>query len=149
VARTPRYSDDYRASAVLMVEAEGYPKNKGALARVSGHLQIPERTLRRWVNGESNPPPDRAVNVKRIDLRAAITSELTAIFDELGKARGDASYKDLATAAGIFFDKLQLLNGEPTQTTNQRILVEYADDTDIVTQAAAVAERHYTDGTEI
>jgi len=149
VARTPRYSDDYRASAVLMVEAEGYPANKGAVARVAAHLHLQERTLRRWVTGESNPPPDKAVQIKKLDLRTAITGELESIFLEMGKARADASYKDLATAAGIFFDKLQLLNGEPTQTTNQRILVEYADDEDITTQAAAVAERRYQGSAEI
>ena len=141
-----RYSDDFRAGAVLMVEAEGWPKNAGAMQRVAAHLNINERTLRRWVTGESNPPPDRNVKVKRLDLRAAITSELTAIFEELGKARSDASYKDLATAAGIFFDKLQLLNGDSTANTNQRVIIEYADDADIVAEAATVAERCYQDG---
>jgi len=141
-----RYSDDFRAGAVLMVEADGWPKNKGAMQRVAAHLNIKERTLRRWATGESNPPPDRNVKVKRLDLRAAITSELTAIFEELGKARSDASYKDLATAAGIFFDKLQLLNGDSTANTNQRVIIEYADDTDIVTEAATVAERCYQGG---
>ena len=129
MARAQRYSDDYRASAVLMVQAEGYPAKKGAVKRVADHLGIEERTLRRWVTGASNPPPDNVVHVKRLDLRKAITDELRGIFDELGKAREDASYRDLATAAGIFFDKLQLLNGNPTANTNQRVIIEYYDDT--------------------
>jgi hypothetical protein len=132
-----------------MVEAEGYPKNKGAIARVAAHLNMQERTLRRWVKGESNPPPDTAVNVKRIDLQRAINNELAAIFAEMGKARADASYKDLTTAAGILIDKKLLLSGEPTANTNQRIVIEYLDDQDIVTEATAVAERHYQAGAEI
>lgn len=128
MARTPRYSDDFRASAVLMVEAEGYPAKKGAVKRVADHLGIEERTLRRWVTGASNPPPDTAVRVKRLDLRKVISDELRGIFDEMGRAREDASYRDLATAAGIFIDKLQLLNGDPTANTNQRIIIEYFDD---------------------
>jgi len=139
MAGKPRYSDDYRASAVLMVEAEGYPTKKGAVGRVAEHLGIEERTLRRWVTGASNPPPDRNVHVKRLDLRRAITDELRGIFEELGNARGDASYRDLATAAGIFFDKLQLLNGDSTANTNQRILVEYYDDTHSTAAPVALA----------
>jgi len=107
MAGKPRYSDDYRASAVLMVEADG--------------------------------DPTKNVHVKRLDLRRAITDELRGIFEELGNARGDASYRDLATAAGIFFDKLQLLNGDSTANTNQRILVEYYDDTHSTAAPVALA----------
>lgn len=144
MAQRPRYDDDFRAGAVLMVEAEGYPQNKGAIARVAAHLHLHERTLRRWVKGDSNPPPGNIVHIKKLDMRAALQSEIQSILAEMTKARGDASYRDLGTVLGIIFDKLQLLNGEPTESTNQRILVEYLNDEDIVAQAATVAERHYT-----
>jgi len=149
MAAKPRYSDDFVSGAILMVEAEGYPERKGALAKVAAHLRIPERTLRRWVNRENHPTPDTVVYRKKLDMREALRGEISAILQEMTKARGDASYRDLGTVLGIIFDKLQLMNGDSTANTNQRIVIEYADDEDIVTQAATVAERRYTGGTEI
>lgn len=141
-----RWTDEERASAVLMLEAAGYPQTKGALTRVADNLKIPATTLRRWHLGLSNPPPAETVKKKRIDLRKAIRDEIDAALNEMGMARQDASYRDLVTGVGILFDKLQLLNGDSTANTNQRIVIEYYDDADIVTQAADVAERRYQDG---
>ena len=144
-----RWTDEERASAVLMLEAAGYPQRKGALTQVADNLHIPATTLRRWHLGISNPPPAKTVRKKRVELRRALRDEIEAALGEMVSARADASYKDLGTVVGILFDKLQLLNGEPTQNTNQRILVEYADDADIVTEAAAVAEDYYRAGDEV
>lgn len=129
-----------------MLEAAGYPQTKGALTRVADNLHIPATTLRRWHLGISNPPPAKTVKRKRLDLRKAIQSEIQAALEEMGKARMDANYRDLGTVFGILVDKLQLLNGEPTANTNQRVIIEYADDADIVAEAAAVAERSYQGG---
>lgn len=41
----PKYDDEFRASAVLMLEAAGYPDTEGALARVSELLGVPARIL--------------------------------------------------------------------------------------------------------
>ena len=144
-----RWTDNERADAILMLQAAGYPARKGALTQVANNLHIPATTLRRWHLGLSNPPPAETVKRKKIDLQQAIKDEIAAALVEMGSARADASYRDLGTVAAILIDKLQLLNGEPTANTNQRILIEYADDEDIVTQAAGVAERRYQDGTEI
>ncbi len=144
-----RWTDDERASAILMLEAAGYPQRKGALTQVANNLGIPQTTLRRWHLGLSNPPPAETVKRKKIDLRQALKDEIQAALGEMGNARMDASYRDLGTVLGILFDKLQLLSGEPTANTNQRIVIEYVDDEDIVTQAAAVAERSYSDSTAV
>ncbi len=141
-----RWTDEERATATLMLEAAGYPERKGALTQVADNLKIPATTLRRWHLGLSNPPPAETVKKKRIDLRKAIRDEIDAALNEMGMARQDASYRDLVTGVGILFDKLQLLNGDSTANTNQRIVIEYYDDADIVTQAADVAERRYQDG---
>lgn len=134
-----RWTDEERASAILMLQAAGYPERKGALTQVANNLSIPATTLRRWHLGLSNPPPAETVRRKTLDLRRALRDEINAALTEMGKARIDASYKDLGTVLGILFDKLQLLNGDSTANTNQRVIIEYADDADIVTQAAAVA----------
>jgi transposase-like protein len=146
VAKRPRYDDKFRASAVVMLEAAGYPDRKGALSHVSKHLGVPIPTLTRWVTGAQNPAPNDLVTKNRIELSDLLDTELVAAFEAAKGVRSEASYRDLMTGIGILVDKRQLLRGEPTQTTNQRILVEYADDTDIVAQAASVAERYYQDG---
>jgi transposase-like protein len=146
VATRPRYDDKFRASAVVMLEAAGYPDRKGALSHVSKHLGVPIPTLTRWVTGVQNPAPNDLVTKNRIELSDLLDTELVAAFEAAKGVRSEASYRDLMTGIGILVDKRQLLRGEPTQTTNQRIVVEYADDTDIVTQAASVAERYYQDG---
>ena len=144
-----RWTDEERATAVLMLEAAGYPERKGALTHVADNLHIPATTLRRWHLGINNPPPAETVKKKRVDLRNALRDEIQAAFQEMGSARADASYRDLGTVLGILFDKLQLLNGDSTANTNQRISIEYIDDADIVAEAATVAERRYQAGGEV
>ena len=114
MAKRNRYTDEFRASAVLMLQGAGYPDTVGALSRVSTELRVPTRTLRRWWKGEHNPPPDEVVLRKKVDLVEAIDNEIAAIFDEMGKAREDADYRALGTVIGILLDKKLLLAGQPT-----------------------------------
>ncbi|MEN6544445.1 MAG: hypothetical protein ABFE07_00210 [Armatimonadia bacterium] len=108
------YSDEFRASAVLMLDTAGYPNTEGALTRVSEHLGIPINTLKAWFTGAHNPPPAKVRRRKKIDLQQAIRQELAGLFPQMEGKRIEASYKDLATAAGILIDKLQLIEGKPT-----------------------------------
>lgn len=110
-----RYTDEFRASAVLMLEAAGYPTQEGALSRVARQLQVPAMTLSRWFKGTNNPPPNNLVNEKRIDLVQALRNEANAAVTEMAQARENASYRDLGTVLGILIDKLQLLDGKPTE----------------------------------
>jgi len=112
-----QYDDKFRASACVMLEAQGYPHVKGALQHVSEALHVPGRTLSRWFNGEQNPPPDRIVREKREDL--------SIIFEDIAykmlahAARRDVieemSGKDAVMAGAIATDKMRLLQGLPTE----------------------------------
>ena len=113
--RRQHYDDEFRASAVLMLEAAGYPGQKGALSQVANRLSVPESTLRGWFSGAHNPPPAKVRAEKRIDLREAIREELAGIFPAMAERRQEATYRELATAAGILIDKDQLLSGQPTE----------------------------------
>lgn len=115
MAKRKSYDDKFRASAVVMLEAAGYPDQKGALTRVSEHLGVPAMTLGRWFRKSNNPPPNELVTEKRGDLKDFVRSELNSIFGDMPIVRPDASYRDLATAAGILIDKLQLLENKPTE----------------------------------
>lgn len=115
-----RYDDKFRASAVIMLEAQGYPHKEGALQTVANHLGVPHSTLHRWFHGKQNVPPSDLVHEKRIDFTEAIKAELAGILGDMPSARQDAGYKDLATAFGIMLDKLQLLENKPTQINEER-----------------------------
>lgn len=108
------YDDKFRASAVVMLEAAGYPDKKGALTRVANNLKVPARTLSRWFNGENNPPPDNIVSEKTFELEAFLETEVVAIFKRMPSERDEATYRELGTVAGILIDKLQLVSGKAT-----------------------------------
>jgi hypothetical protein len=125
-----QYTDDDVATALAFLEASGYPDKKGALEMASRHTRVPTRTLRRWYIGQMHPISDNTVARKKVDLAEALDNELAEIFAARTDARDEASYKDLATAAGIFIDKKQLLTGKPTQriSTVQEELAETPED---------------------
>lgn len=124
MAKRKSYDDKFRASAVVMLEAAGYPTRRGSLEYVAKHLNVPARTLSRWFNGEQNPPPDQIVSKKASDLKTLIGDELDAIFAAMATVRPEASYRDLGTVAGILFDKKQLLEGKPTNIVDDASLTD-------------------------
>jgi transposase-like protein len=119
----PRYSDDFRASAVIMLQAEGYPDRKGALSKVARYLGVHMTSLNRWYNKMQNPPPLLLATNKKADLQEYLEAEIIAIFNELPDARLDADYREMATAAGIFIDKLNLLRGGATARSEDEITI--------------------------
>ena len=110
-----------------MLEAAGYPDQKGALVAVAKNVKIPYQTLSRWARGVQNPAPHQVVHEKKVTLIDLLESEIRAIYAEMPNARSDASYRDLGTVNGILHDKLQLLTGGPTANINQQILMKWAD----------------------
>lgn len=139
MAKRPRYDDKFRASAVVMLEAAGFPERKGALSHVSQHLRVPIPTLKRWATGDQNPPPNEVVTKNRIDLADLLDTEIAAAFEAAKGVRSEASYRDLMTGIGILIDKRQLLHGESTQNVSQRIVIEYTDDADFAAAPLALA----------
>ena len=115
------YTDDEKAVALAYLKAAGYPDRPGSLTDASRHTGMSTRQLQRLYKGDSVKPSDILVAKKEFELETALTEELAAIFDAMGGIRDEASYKDLATAAGIFIDKRQLLTNSPTQNINHMI----------------------------
>ena len=129
VAKRKRYTDQDRASAVLMWEAN--PN----FVRVAKHLNIPESTLRSWVNRKQalDKDPQRADIVAelydetKIDFVGMIDTEIAAIFKEMEFKRDTAHYKELGIVFGILQDKKQLLTGGPTENINQQHVLKWAE----------------------
>jgi hypothetical protein len=133
MAKRKRYSDNERSTAVLFLEAQGYPHTPGALQRTSDYLKIPQSTLSRWARGVSNPPPANIVTEKRKTIIELLRDEIYAVLGEMTKTREDTDYRTLATAFGIFVDKLQLLEGKPTER------VENIGDLSVIDRANRIA----------
>lgn len=115
--RARRYDDEFRAGAKAMLEAAGFPDNPSALLTVADKLMVPDRTLRRWFHGESNPPPDKLVNIKKGDMADALEGVAWTLLDSMADANAiqDAPLQQRATAYGIAIDKMRLLRGMPTE----------------------------------
>ena len=138
MAKRKSYDDKFRASAVVMLEAAGYPDKRGALEYTAKHLGVPARTLSRWFNGENNAPPDELVSKNRADLKTLIENEIYGILETMPKLRGDAEYRELGTVFGIMLDKLQLLKGEPT---DRHEIIDKLSDAERSARIAALLDR--------
>lgn len=110
-----RYTDEFRANAVVMLQGAGYPDIEGGLTRVAKHLGVPRETLRRWYLSKQNPPPPELVTEKKANLQDLLRKEIEAALNDMPSARQDAGYRDMGTVLGILIDKLQLLDGKATE----------------------------------
>ena len=123
MAKRKRYTDEFRASAVLMYEAT--PN----FVQVANHLKMPEATLRSWVNRKraiDKMPQGAETDVEiydetKIDFVQMIDSEMVEIFKEMKFKRDTAEYRELGIVYGILQDKKQLLTGGPTENFNYRV----------------------------
>ena len=114
--KRPHYDDEYRASAVLMLEAAGYPGQEGALSRVSDRLGVARSTLRSWADGSHNPPPAKIRHEKKRDFIADLQHLLGLHIDAATEVVGDSGdLRAIDTGIGILVDKIQLLTGQPTE----------------------------------
>lgn len=120
-----RYDDKFRANAVILLEAAGYPTRDGALSQVAQNLGVPATTLHGWASAQHNPPPADVRTEKKGEIIELLRAEIRAALAEAERARPDANYRDLITGVGIMTDKLQLLNNEPTENVSNRIVIEY------------------------
>jgi hypothetical protein len=111
-----RYSDEQRAAVLAALDA-----NKGNVTKTARETGVPKSTLIAWRDNVHVPPSDELRTTKKLELADLIRAELGAIFDALPGKRGDASYKDVATAAGILIDKLALLQGDATSRVDVNV----------------------------
>jgi len=117
MSKRKSYNDKFRASAVLMYEADG-----NAL-RVAKHLGIPRSTLRSWVNRAHNngkKPSHSGVvaevyQEKKVELVDMLDASIRDAIGHLPDKWSEANAREIATAVGIFVDKKQLLTGGATE----------------------------------
>lgn len=119
-----QYSDEDKAIALVALKANG-----GNLSKTARETGFPLSTIRNWRDGNGVVDEVAEIgNEKAIDFANLLRAELMAIFDTLPDKRDDAKYRELATAAGIFIDKLQLLTGDVTERNEVEIRIIRDDD---------------------
>ncbi len=111
------YGDDFRATALTLVEAAG---GKGSVRRVATSLGMPCSTLNHWfaTNQKQNETP--AFTTIRENKRDELAKALYALAVTAIEALNDeeklkaAPLRDVALVAGMAIDKMLLLMGETT-----------------------------------
>lgn len=119
-----KFDDNYRAATVVMLQAEGYPDNPLALGKVHNYLakKAPyptKTTLSNWFRGLHNAPPSNVLDIKKDNMTEALYGLLGKLVSHANKDEtiGDMSGQAAVTSIGILIDKLQLLEGNPTEIT--------------------------------
>lgn len=130
-----QFSDNDKAAALAALDANG-----GNVYRTAKEINVPRSTLQEWANGRVSHDMPELRQQKRQDLHELFLNEIYAIAELMPDKRKDATYSQLATAAGIFTDKLQLLTGKATQRTETNAKVEHGMQEGTVEQLSAVLQ---------
>lgn len=106
-----QYTPEERAALLEAFVASGQSARSFCRTR-----KVAEATFRGWLSGRTDV--DRALRAQsKARLIELYDAEVRSIMVALADKRGEASYRDLAVAAGIFDDKITRASGEPTERT--------------------------------
>ena len=115
-----RYSDEDKATALTVLAA-----NNGDLRKTSRDTGVPFSTLRKWAN---NQGVNQSVITKGITKKKELSAELEDLAYKIVGVMPDkldsASLQQLATSLGITIDKMQLLQGKPTERNETHATIE-------------------------
>lgn len=113
------YTDKFKAGAVALLEAQGYPTNPNALEKVHQHLnrKPAKRTLMRWFHGENGAPDDKLVRQSKKEIADVFEDVAYKYLARAGEqdAVDETKGKDAVMTAAIAVDKMRLLRGLPTE----------------------------------
>lgn len=128
-----RYSDEDKATALAALDANG-----GNVYKTSRLLKIPQTTLQEWFNGRVND----TVPEIRMRKKEALADRLSEIAHQLIDAAPDkmktANLQQVFTSLGITIEKLQLLDGEPTERSE---VIDNLNDDERAARIAALLDR--------
>jgi transposase-like protein len=108
------YTEAQRAEALAVLKS-----NNGNLSRTERETGIPKGTLLYWRNNSTYAAPIEMQTQKTESLRGELESVAYRLVRKLAERLNDtdAGVQQLATSLGIVIDKLQLLDGKPTERT--------------------------------
>lgn len=124
------YTTEYIAAAVVLAEAEGWPQERGAIARAARTLDIPHSTLQKWADDHlaewhrKRAESEKKRQTKRGEIIDKIEDALLLILPSLQESIEGASLRDKAVAIGILADKLAILSGKIGNVQRGNVLVQ-------------------------
>ena len=112
-----KFTEDEKAMWLLQMEVLNYPNNEHAPYKIAKQKNAPHaRTLRRWWRVKGEPHIDKLVEHKKRDFIEELKNLLGLHIDAAKEAvKGSEDIRAIDTGIGIIVDKLQLLQGEPTE----------------------------------
>lgn len=141
-----KFTDEEQALFILQMETLNYPENDHAPLEIAKQKGAPSgRTLRRWWKVRNEPAVAKIVQHKKPDMIEALSNLLRLHIEAATEAvQGNEDLRALDTGIGILVDKLQLLDGQPTERieTEQKII-----NVDGNKEKAAIAEAERIIGT--
>lgn len=112
-----RYTEKFKAGAIVTLQGAGYPNNPYKLQEVADSLKIQPRTLRRWYMHESGAPIPEIVQQEKSNLADEFENIARKMLlhagnqDVIDSMTGNAAVLAAATAV----DKMRLLRNLPTE----------------------------------
>jgi hypothetical protein len=85
------------------------------MSHVSKQLKVPFNTLKLWFNEGGKQPPREVLETERETIIGLLDSEARSVLEAMKNKRDGADYKSMGVVLGILLDKLQLLEGKPTE----------------------------------
>lgn len=107
-----RYSDDFRATALAMLAANG-----GNVDRTARVLGVPRKTLEMWQKGQ-NEPPAELCQIKKREVMEGIESAIWKLVGVEIKDFSEINLRDWGIALGITVDKYLAIKGFPNNQNN-------------------------------
>lgn len=117
-----QYDDEFRASAVVMLKAAGYPERDGAVTAVSKVIGVPRTTIRRWFRGTNNPPPEKLLRDKTAKIQQKLDTEIYTLLNVMPVAWEQSSCRELSIALGILIDKRCSIENSVAESPQLRLV---------------------------
>ncbi len=117
-AKRRHYSEEDKATALAVLAA-----NNGDLRKTARDLGIPKSTLERWIYIQ-NTVVSAIADTKKKELSTELEELAYKIVGVMPDKLASANLQQLATSLGITIDKMQLLQGRPTERSETRATIE-------------------------
>lgn len=126
-----KYTDKQREGALLLLEASTHPTLEGRIAEAAKAAGVNPKTLHHWHRvGLRNGDPvaqEELAELRedmRLELKDMLENVLRLAIGSVPDKIEDADLRDTAMFIGITFDKLRLIDDQPTENIKQAISFE-------------------------
>lgn len=131
-----QYSDNDKATALAALDANG-----GNVSKTARQLGIPNTTLTEWRDGRIHDDVTVLRKRKKEELVGRLVEIAHLLIDAMPDKIKDANLQQSATTLGITIEKIQLLDGSPTERTE---VTDNLSDDERASRIATILDRART-----